>query len=157
MVVERTSPTYPPESSSWTNSIAGAWRACNPTTVRAPCSAGSARSGGMWAVAAQPRTGLTPMIPTPSVDVTGGCGRPGPGTTPRCVVSIWVAMMGCSFPTLEPEDLADEDHGGAARHPLLVDDENFVHAAVHAIRSLGSRVLEREDVFIDAAKCLLYV
>src|SRR5437879_1547558 len=29
---------------------------------------GSARSAGMWAVAAQPRLGLTPMIPTPSFD-----------------------------------------------------------------------------------------
>src|SRR5213076_2291665 len=154
MVVERTSPTYPSLSSSRTNSIAGAWRACNPTIVRTPFSAasaaiarassrsrpsghsqytalpaasaaetssrwrgaltvtattstsgrvsncswsentaltpnaspaaradsavcalsarisylGSARSAGMWAVAAQPRTGLTPMIPTPSVE-----------------------------------------------------------------------------------------
>src|SRR2546428_750490 len=41
MVVDRTSPTYPPLSSSWTNSTAGAWRACNPTTVRTPCSAAS--------------------------------------------------------------------------------------------------------------------
>jgi hypothetical protein len=42
MVVDRTSPTYPLLSSSWTNSIARAWRACKPTTVRTPCSAASA-------------------------------------------------------------------------------------------------------------------
>src|SRR5438876_144094 len=41
MVVDRTSPTYPSRSSCCTNSIAGAWRACNPTTVRSPCLAAS--------------------------------------------------------------------------------------------------------------------
>src|SRR5437899_12388832 len=95
----------------------------------------------MWAVAAQPRMGLTPMIPTPIVD----WGR---------VESIWVATARCSLPGLEAECLVDEDDGGTAGHPFAVDDEQFVHAAVHAIRRLGTRVLKRERVLVDAALCL---
>src|SRR5207302_13830 len=77
MVVDKTSPTYPSRSSFWTNSTAGAWRACNPTTVRTPRSAargwwcGGERSGGGWAVAAWPGAGLTTMRPT----LSGGAGR----------------------------------------------------------------------------------
>src|SRR5207245_11047204 len=40
---------------------------------------------------------------------------------------------------------------------LSVDDEDFVNAAVHAIRRLGAGILEREDVLVDAAETLLEV
>ena len=40
---------------------------------------------------------------------------------------------------------------------LAVDDEDLVHAAVHAIRRLGAGILEREGVVVDAAKAFLEV
>ena len=40
---------------------------------------------------------------------------------------------------------------------LAVDDEDLVHAAVHAIRRLGAGILEREDVLVDPAEALLEV
>src|SRR5712692_7049307 len=86
----------------------------------------------MWAAAAQPRTGLTPMIPTPSVD---------PG------------IAGA----LEPEDLVDQDDGDALGDDLAIDDENLVHGAVDAVRRLGAGILQRERVVIDPAQAFLEV
>src|SRR5436853_55501 len=76
----------------------------------------------MWAVAAQPRTGLTPMMPTPSVD---------PGIAGAGLISKLLLRA--------------------------VDEEDLVHAAVHAIRRLGAGILKREDVLVDAAETLLEV
>src|SRR2546426_3533082 len=90
----------------------------------------------MWAVAAQPRTGLTPMIPTPSVD----------SCIPRS-----------DLLELEAEDLVNENHRDAAGREFAVDDEHLVDAAVHAICSLGASILERKDVFVDAAEAFLEV
>src|SRR5712691_282447 len=92
----------------------------------------------MWAVAAQPRTGLTPMMPTPSVD-------------------SGIAIGFLHLLALEAEDLVNEDDGDAAGRELAVDDEDLVNAAVHAIRRLGASILEREDVLVDAAETLLEV
>src|SRR5207247_10594664 len=47
--------------------------------------------------------------------------------------------------------------GDAARHELAVDDEDLVYATVHTIRRLGARVLEREDILVDATETLLEV
>src|SRR5437879_9642278 len=58
---------------------------------------------------------------------------------------------------LEAEDLVNEDDDDATGHELAVDDEDFVNAAVHAIRRLGTGILEREDVLVDAAETLLEV
>src|SRR3989442_11362368 len=58
---------------------------------------------------------------------------------------------------LEAEDLVNEDDGDAAGHELAVDDQDLVDAAVHAIRRLGTGILEREDVLVDAAETLLEV
>src|SRR5712692_9994085 len=92
----------------------------------------------MWAVAAQPRTGLTPMMPTPSVD-------------------SGIAIGFLHLLALEAEDLVNEDDGDAAGRELAVDDEDLVDAAVHAIRSLGASILEGKDVFVDPAEALLKV
>jgi hypothetical protein len=45
---------------------------------------------------------------------------------------------------LETQRLIAEDDGDAVRCPLAVDDENFVDATVDAVRSLSTRILERE-------------
>src|SRR6266545_5033638 len=93
----------------------------------------------MWAAAAQPRTGLTPMIPTPSVD--SGIGH-------LCV---------CSLAALEPQDLVDEDDGDALGDDLPIDDEDLVHGAVDAVRRLGAGILQRERVVVDPAQAFLEV
>src|SRR6266849_932323 len=97
----------------------------------------------MWAVVAQPRRGLTPMIPTPNVDL---------GIAWADVVSrAWVRG------TLEPEHLVDQDHSDPPRGDLPVDDYNFVHRAAYAIRGLGAGVFESPRVFIDAEETFLEV
>src|SRR6266849_1199968 len=97
----------------------------------------------MWAVVAQPRRGLTPMIPTPNVDL---------GIAKADVVSrAWVRV------TLEPEHLVDQDHSDPPRGDLPVDDYNFVHRAAYAIRGLGAGVFESPRVFIDAEETFLEV
>src|SRR6266566_9025328 len=93
----------------------------------------------MWAVAAQPRTGLTPMIPTPSVD--SGIGH----------------LCGCSLAALEPQDLVDEDDGDALGDDLAIDHEDLVHGAVDAVRRLGAGILHRERVVVDPAQAFLEV
>src|SRR4051794_3970072 len=89
----------------------------------------------MWAAAAQPRTGLTPMIPTPSVD-------PGTSDAPR---------------SLEPEDFVDEDDGEALGDDLAIDDEHLVHRALDAVGRLRASVLQRERVLVDPAQCFVEV
>src|SRR6266511_4162320 len=93
----------------------------------------------MWAAAAQPQTGLTPMIPTPSVD--SGIGH-------LCV---------CSLAALEPQDLVDEDDGDALGDDLAIDDEDLVHGAMDAGSRLGLGILQREGVLVDPAQALLEV
>src|SRR3989442_3747276 len=90
----------------------------------------------MWAVAAQPQAGLTPMIPTPSVDF---------GIAKADVVSR-ASVRG----TLEPEHLVDQDDSDAPRGDLPVDDDYFVHRAADAICGLGASIFEPPRVFIDA-------
>src|SRR5438034_11633803 len=97
----------------------------------------------MWAVAAQPQAGLTPMIPTPSMDF---------GIAKADVVSR-ASVRG----TLEPEHLVDQDHSDPPRSDFPVDDYNFVHRAVYAIRGLGAGVFERPRVFIDAEETFFEV
>ncbi len=68
-------------SGSLTSCLGSENTALTPNTspaARADPALCPARRAGMWAVAAQPRTGLTPMMPTPNVD------------------SIWVAMVDSS-------------------------------------------------------------
>src|SRR5206468_8926902 len=89
----------------------------------------------MWEVAAQPRTGLTPMIPTPSVDS-------GTSDTPR---------------SLEPEDFVDEDDGDALGDDLAIDDEHLVHRATDAVRGLRASILQRERVVVYPVQCLVEV
>src|SRR5215207_1701519 len=84
----------------------------------------------MCAVAAQPRTGLTPTIPTPQ---------------PR--FRHW----------LETQRLIAEDDGDAVRCPLAIDDENLVDATVDAVRRLSTRILEGEGVLVDTPQCSLEV
>src|SRR6266550_3347892 len=90
----------------------------------------------MWAVAAQPRTGLTPTMPTPSVDL---------GIV-RAVVVSRASVRGI----LKPEHLVDQHHGDPPRGDLPVDNENLVHRAAYAIGSLGAGVFEPIGVFVDA-------
>src|SRR5437899_12126380 len=97
----------------------------------------------MWAVAAQPQAGLTPMIPTPSIDF---------GIAKADVVSR-ASVRG----TLEPEHLVDQDHSDPLRGDLPVDDYNFVHRAAYAIRSLGTGVFEPIRVVVDAEETFLEV
>src|ERR1700674_2679473 len=97
----------------------------------------------MWAVAAHPQAGLTPMIPTPSVDF---------GIAKADVVSR-ASVRG----TLEPGHLVDQDHSDAPRGDLPVDDDHLIHRAVYAIRGLGSGVFEPPSIFIDAEQTLLEV
>src|SRR6266849_5711667 len=97
----------------------------------------------MWAVVAQPRRGLTPMIPTPSVDL---------GIAKADVVSR-ASVRG----TLEPEHLVDQDHSDPPRGDLAVDDDNLVHRAVYAIRSLGAGVFEPIRIFVDAEETFFEV
>src|SRR5437016_10322902 len=97
----------------------------------------------MWAVAAQPQAGLTPMIPTPSIDF---------GIAKADVVSR-ASVRG----TLEPEHLVDQDHSDPPRSDFPVDDYNFVHRAVYAIRGLGAGVFEPPRVFIDAEETFFEV
>src|SRR5438874_9368212 len=96
----------------------------------------------MWAVAAQPRTGLTPMIPTPSVDS---------GIARADLVSR------SSVRALEAEHLVDQHHRDAPRGDLPIDNENLVHRAADAIRRLGAGVFERVGVLVDSAQTLLEV
>src|SRR3954465_10746391 len=58
----------------------------------------------MWAVAAQPRSGLTPMIPTPSVDSD---------------------IPGSPVVALEPDGLVDEDDGEAVGDYLAIDEQSL--------------------------------
>src|SRR6266852_2798497 len=97
----------------------------------------------MWAVAAQPQAGLTPMIPTPSIDF---------GVAKADVVSR-ASVRG----TLEPQHLVDQDHSDPPRGDLPVDDDNLVHRAAYAIRGLGAGVFESPRVFIDAEETFLEV
>src|SRR5947208_3170521 len=97
----------------------------------------------MWAVAAQPRTGLTPTMPTPSVDL---------GIAGADVVSR-ASVRGI----LETEHLVDQHHGDPPRGDLPVDDENLVHRAAHAIGRLGAGVFELIRVFVDAEETFLEV
>src|SRR4030081_3110769 len=97
----------------------------------------------MWAAAAQPQEGLTPMIPTPSVDL---------GIARADAVSC-ASVRG----HLEPEHLVDQHHSDPPWGDLPVDDDNFVHRAAYAIRSLGSGVFEPPCVFVDAEEPFLEV
>src|SRR5438067_9342527 len=97
----------------------------------------------MWAVAAQPRTGLTPTMPTPSVDL---------GIAGADVVSR-TSVRGI----LETEHLVDQHHGDPPRGDLSVDNENLVHRAAHAIRSLGAGVFEPIRILVDAEETFLEV
>src|SRR2546427_10065701 len=97
----------------------------------------------MWAVAAQPQAGLTPMIPTPSVN----CG----------IAKADVASRASVRGTLEPQHLVDQDDSDPPRGDLPVDDYNFVHRAAYAIRGLGAGVFEPPRVFIDAEETFLEV
>src|SRR3954452_9346248 len=90
----------------------------------------------MWAVAAQPRWGLTPMIPTPSVDSD---------------------IPGSLVAALEPEGLVDEDDGDALGDYLAIDDEHLVHGAVDAVRRLRASILQRKRVLVDPAQSFLEV
>src|SRR5438876_2575865 len=69
----------------------------------------------------------------------------------------WPSWIFLHLLALEAEDLVNEDDGDAAGHELAVDDEDLVHAAVHAVRGLGAGILEREHVLVDAAETLLEV
>src|SRR6266568_2576230 len=111
-----------------------------------------ALSAGMWAVAAQPRTGLTPMIPTPSVD-SGIAGAD---------LGAWANRLGghCEFAplaALEAQDLVDEDDGDAPGGDLTIDDQNLVHGAADAVRRLGAGILQREGVLVDPTEPFLEV
>src|SRR6059058_1828595 len=97
----------------------------------------------MWAVAAQPRTGLTPTMPTPSVDL---------GIAGADVVSR-TSVRGI----LETEHLVDQHHSDPPRGDLPVDNENLVHRAAYAVRSLGAGVFEPIRIFVDAEKTFLEV
>src|ERR1700674_1058602 len=97
----------------------------------------------MWAAAAQPQAGLTPMIPTPRVDF---------GIAKADAVSR-ASVRG----TLEPEHLVDQDHSDPPFGDLPVDDYNFVHRAAYAIRGLRTSILEPPRVFIDAEETFLDV
>src|SRR5260370_5600452 len=66
----------------------------------------------MWAVAAPPQAGLTPMIPTPSVDF---------GIANADVVSR-ASVRG----TLEPEHLVDQDHRDPPRGDLPPTGQRFI-------------------------------
>src|SRR6266566_9750497 len=61
------------------------------------------------------------------------------------------------FPALEPENLVDEDDGDPARRDLPVDDQNLVHAAMHAICRLRAGILQREGVLLDPMQAFLEV
>src|SRR4051794_31875928 len=87
----------------------------------------------MWAVAAQPRCGLTPMMPTRRID------------------------SDIADPALEPEGLIDEDHGEAVGDDLAIDDEDLVHRAVDAVRLLRASILHRERVLVDPAQSFIEV
>src|SRR5882762_124812 len=100
----------------------------------------------MCAVAAQPRTGLTPMIPTPSVD--SGIARADDELNRH---RVW------SFAGLEPEDLVDKDDGDALGDDLAIDDQDLVHGAVDAVHRLGAGILQREGVLVDPAQAFLEV
>src|SRR5256885_10700185 len=97
----------------------------------------------MWAVAAQPRTGLTPTMPTPSVDL---------GIAWADVISR-ASVRGI----LETEHLVDQHHGDPPPGDLSVDNENLVHRAAHAIGGLGAGVFEPIRVFVNAEETFLEV
>src|SRR5438093_1914785 len=97
----------------------------------------------MWAVLAQPRMGLTPMIPTPNVDF--GIAR---------ADVIWCVLCP-GF--LETEDLVDQHHGDPSRGDLPVDDDYLVDRAVDAVRSLSAGVFEPQRIFIYSSQTLLEV
>src|SRR6266567_4372597 len=97
----------------------------------------------MWAVLAQPRMGLTPMIPTPNVDF--GIAR---------ADVIWCVLCP-GF--LETDDLVDQHHGDPSRGDLPVDDDDLVDRAVDAVRSLSAGVFEPQRIFIYSSQTLLEV
>src|SRR5438094_523524 len=110
----------------------------------------------MWAVAAQPRAGETPMIPTPSVDsdIARADGRVGP-----CLVDgrlVWTLCV-CTFTPLEPEDRVDEDDRDTRGDDLMIDDQDLVHGAVDPVGGLGASILQGEGVFVDPAEAFLEV
>src|SRR5947199_5818458 len=104
---------------------------------------GSARSAGMWAVLAQPRMGLTPMIPTPNVDVD-------------IATADVVSCVLCPG-YLKAKDLVDQHHGDPPRGDLPIDDDHLVDRAVDAVRSLSAGVFEPQRIFIDPSQTLLEV
>src|SRR5437879_1037868 len=58
---------------------------------------------------------------------------------------------------LEAEHLVDQYNSDPPRGDLPVDNENFVHRAVDAIRSLGPGIFEPIGVFVDAEQTFLEV
>src|SRR3989442_14302426 len=58
---------------------------------------------------------------------------------------------------LKTEPLVDQPHGDPPRGDLPVDDENLVHRAAYAIRSLGAGVFEPIRIFVDAEETFLEV
>src|SRR5438309_9864304 len=97
----------------------------------------------MWAVLAQPRVGLTPMIPTPNVNF---------GIASADMV--W-CVFGPEF--LKAEDLVDQHHGDPSRGDLPVDDDHLVDRAVDAVRSLSAGVFKPPRIFINPPQTLLEV
>src|SRR5947209_17303364 len=58
---------------------------------------------------------------------------------------------------LKTEHLVDQHHGDPPRCDLPVDNENLIHRAAYAIRSLGAGVFEPIRVFVDAEETFLEV
>ena len=58
---------------------------------------------------------------------------------------------------LETERLVDQHHSDPSRSDLTVDDDNLVHGAAYAIRSLGAGVFEPIRVLVDAEETFLDV
>src|SRR5436853_3787076 len=80
-------------------------------------------------------------------------------------VMVWIPTSPASSPGsgrrsllgLEPERLIHEDNGDATRIDLAIDDQDLVHAAVNAVCLLGTGVLERKRVLLDAAQAFLEI
>src|SRR5206468_10353224 len=88
---------------------------------------------------------------------SGGYGRARPGGCRAPLFRFGWSSWIPPWLALEAEDLVNEDDRDAAGQELAVDDEDLVHAAVHAVRRLGAGILEREHVLVDAAETLLEV
>src|SRR5229473_7705798 len=58
---------------------------------------------------------------------------------------------------LKTEHLVDQHHRDAPGGDLPVDNDNLVHRAAYAIRSLGAGVFEPIRIFVDAEKTFLEV